>query len=352
MLTWMMIAAMAVLSVGASVAQACQCPGIHNYRWGCSRDWSQGDVVFLGKVTANVEEQTAQGFGGVAAHFSVTEGFRGDEQAGEDVVVHTRTGGGDCGYPFAAGSGYLVYASGTRNSLYASVCTLTTPEVIARGILRELRAIRERRDTDSLFGVVGMTAAGENGFDGLPKTKPLAGVVVRAIGQGGQVRSATADQHGGYAFGWLPPDLYRIEEDLPPGLNPVVGWSKTPNIDLNGQQETGAGCELAIFAAPEGQISGTVVDGYGKGMPGFLTLNTPDSKIGGLPGDDMDDGRFSLEWLRPGRYRLVFRPKLSGERAGAGPFYWPAGGGWIELGLGQHIENMRFEVGAETKKEH
>ena len=63
--------------------------------------------------------------------FAVSEAWKGTESA--RVVVRTGRGGGDCGYGFATGMDYLVYATDadnsplTSNDLATGICTRTTP---------------------------------------------------------------------------------------------------------------------------------------------------------------------------------------------------------------------------------
>jgi hypothetical protein len=67
-----------------------------------------------------------------------------------------------------------------------------------------------------------------------------------------------------------------------------------------------------------------------------------------LPGDETEDGKFSLPHLPPGRYRLVFVPKIGGHMNFRQKFYWPpsnaANSDAIEISLGQHVDDVRFEI--------
>src|SRR6266478_2781186 len=67
-----------------------------------------------------------------------------------------------------------------------------------------------------------------------------------------------------------------------------------------------------------------------------------------MPGDETEDGNFKLPQLPPGRYRIVFSPKIGGRVNLRQKFYWPPGNaansGAIEIGLGQHVDNVRFEI--------
>jgi hypothetical protein len=105
MLARVMIGALVVLGFGQDVFAGCTCsmPG-----GGCERGWSSGQVIFLGKVTADiatqapvVDDSEAEGSeiflpGSIknpsmshAVHFSIAESFRGESQPGQKIVVHT-----------------------------------------------------------------------------------------------------------------------------------------------------------------------------------------------------------------------------------------------------------------------
>jgi hypothetical protein len=69
----------------------------------------------------------------------------------------------------------------------------------------------------------------------------------------------------------------------------------------------------------------------------------------GLPGCDTYDGKCALPQLPPGRYRLVFHPTIAGSINLQHTFYWPSpknvsNSGVIELGFGQHVDNVLFEI--------
>jgi len=217
-------------------------------------------------------------------------------------------------------------------------------------VIKELRSLRDTGRADDLFGIISEAPKGVR-YEDRTDARPLAGVSIRLKGSRGEIFSTITDTHGVYSFSTLPLGAYRIEHDLPFGL---ARNSKEPiSVELSDQDGRGAGCRVDVFARPDGVISGTVVDGNGKGLAGFVTLEPIDpaeAKLslqrGGLPGDEMVDGNFTLPTLPPGRYRLVFHPKGADIRH---TFYWPArndgaGSDAIEVALGQHVENIRFEV--------
>jgi len=218
-----------------------------------------------------------------------------------------------------------------------------------------LRAIRDRGHGFELFGTVFVLPKGVGSVDQI-ESQPLDRVPVRAVGSHGSLFSTLTDQHGVYSFPWLPPDTYHLEEALPAGFTLAQGAAPQPFvITAADKQVPGFACNLAVYAKPDGQISGVVVDLAGRGVPGFLTLEPADPKEakaafqrGGLPGDETEDGNFKLPQLPPGRYRLIFIPKIGGHVNFRQRFYWPpsnaANSGAIEISLGQHVDNVRFEI--------
>src|SRR6266851_2960787 len=352
--------ALLFLIFSPSFVQACSCIVVGT---GCGPWSSQGDgAVFLGKVTAKVAQARPTSAGapdlpaGYAVHFSVDESFYGGAEAHGETVVYTGSGGGDCGYPFVVGTSYLVYAGvGSDGRLSTGICHGTQPEIVVGGLLKQLRAIRDAGHGFVLAGTVFVSPKGA-GYADQVESQPLEGVPVRAIGSHGGLFSTVTDQHGAYSFDWLPPDTYHVEETLPAGFTLAEGSVPQPIvITAADKQVSNFGCLVNVFVSPDCQISGTVVDITGARMPGFVTLEPADPKEaaaarqrGGLPGDETEDGKFSLPHLPPGRYRLVFVPKIGGHMNFRQKFYWPpsnaANSSAIEISLGQHIDDVRFEI--------
>ena len=330
---------------------------------GCGRgSLPDGIVVFLGKVTAKIDlatPATAETFnlsGGYAVHFSVAENFHGVSDPGAEAVVYTGSGNGDCGYPFVVGTSYLVYAGvGSDGRLSTGICNGTQPEIMVGGVLKQLRAIRDTGHGFELAGTVFAVPKGA-GFADQVESQPLDRVPVRAVGNHGSLFSTVTDSHGAYSFDWLPPDTYNLEETLPAGFTLVEGAAPQPIVlTAADKQASNFGCLVNVLVSPDCQISGTVVDATGAPIPGFVTLEPADPKEaaaarqrGGLPGDDTEHGHFKLPQLPPGRYKLVFIPKIGGHLNFRQKFYWPpsnaASSGAIEVSLGQHIDGVRFEV--------
>lgn len=290
MLVRVIISAILVLGLGQRVFAGCTCsmPG-----GGCGRGWHSGQVIFLGTVTADIETKVpATGDAETessevflpspakttsmshAVHFSIVESFRGEGQPGQEIVVQTRVDergpqDGDCSYPFVLGVSYLVYASRVGDSISTSTCTFTSPEVAVGATLRELRALRDGKPVESLFGTVSLLSSrAEPWHLRLTKMRPLSDVTVRAIDSAGIVRSTKTDERGVYSFEFLPTDYYRIETDLPTGLRILYDRAdETLAVDLADEEATRVGCRADIRVRLERELDGTREYSPGGAVP-------------------------------------------------------------------------------------
>ncbi len=343
-----------LLTSACPIIDACSCVTLNTR---CDTAWNSGELVFLGKVVSKLGGMERLGNGTMRltdyeVHFAPVEVFRGESKSGKEVVLYTGFGGGDCGYPFVVGTSYLVYAYTYGGRLRAATCSETAPEVMVGGALRELRAIQTGRRADDLFGTVGIRQVGSGWADAV-ETQPLAKIPVHAIGNRGGRFSTTTDEQGAYAFPSLPSGKYRIEEDLPAGLTLVHNPINEPfSAYVKHTKKMAAGCRVDTFPNANGEISGRVVDQNGNGLAGYVLLQFAGPTKAGpaeLRLGFTDDGAFSLKQLPPGRYRLVFQPKFGRRDNRRLKISWPAGSAnsnpeEIDLGLGQHIENARFEI--------
>ena len=112
MLRRLFVTTAVVLGFAPSAVQACSCVLVSN-SCGVSKAFSAGGVIFLGQVVSKIKVQEPASFGNRAAmvpryavHFTVKENFHGASDLGQEIVVHTGLGGGDCGYPFVVGTSY------------------------------------------------------------------------------------------------------------------------------------------------------------------------------------------------------------------------------------------------------
>lgn len=331
------------------VALACTCARSEST---CGGEWKHGEVVFLGKVTAKVPRETKARVGDQEIvkdrrnefTFSVIDSFQGNAGVGDDIVVETGLGGGDCGYPFFVGSTYLVYANFYNNKLTTGICNQTAPEVQAKSVIRQLRAVREGAVAASLFGTIGVAPRG-NGYEDLMESNPLAEVRVRAISSTAKNYSATTDADGVYTFESLPRDTYRLEVELPVGYST---WLRNQGKEIQFEIGAGSTCRVDVWARVDGRISGVVVNALGQPFDGFVTLRPVDRALaertrlrGGLPGSTTQDGKFLLWQIPAGRYVLVFHPKVGGRvDFRVAPFESAP----IELKLGEHLEGYQLKL--------
>lgn len=320
----------------------------------CNSQWTTGDTVFVGTVTAIEPIRTdTHSYGlGKNIRFSVTETFRGEATVGREMVIHTGESSSDCGYHFIEGTSYLVYAFKEQNRLMTSICTSTGPQIMVEGLLKQLRSVRERRRPAILFGTVAVGSPAVREED-LKEFKPLAGRRVRAIGSTNKDYSTETDRHGVYTFPSLPADTYRLEIDLPPGLSQ---WPQSVGELLTLRlrpEDSLTGCRADLFARPDGQISGQVVDEAARPLDGFVTIGPASAQVseayptrGGIQSYTTQNGKFILKLLPPGRYVLVFYPKRGGEIN----FRHKYTSNVVDLGFGQHIVNFTLKCPRPTAK--
>ncbi|HEX5873046.1 MAG TPA: carboxypeptidase regulatory-like domain-containing protein [Pyrinomonadaceae bacterium] len=345
----MCFAVLVLLTIPAMVA-ACTC-GLEPFP--CGQSWKTGDVIFVGTVKSKVplDKVEVQGSSilidrGFSYYIQVTDSLRGPYLVGQEIVIETGGGGGDCGYPFIPGNEYLVYANGSQR-LETNICTPTRPKVMAGAVIRQLRALRDKQPLDTLFGTIGIEPTGA-GYEDLIETKTLANVTVRVIDSNKREYTTKTDSEGFYSFSSLPPDKYTIHVEFPAGFSL---WQHDAGKPFTMEIKEGANCPVNLFARPDGRIAGTVVNPNGKGLAGFVTIKPEDpkeaevaSRRGGLPGYTTVDGTFKLMQLSPGRYRLLFYPKVGDRISFANVTYSRV----IEIGIGQHVEDFQFTI--ERKK--
>ncbi|MBO6576796.1 MAG: hypothetical protein JJ896_14300 [Rhodothermales bacterium] len=89
------------------------------------RAWVNTDLVFRGKVT---EGRLAASGDWVDYTLDVSHVWKGPRR--DSIIVGTSLGGGSCGFPFAFGREYLVWASGEESAggqvrASTSICTRT-----------------------------------------------------------------------------------------------------------------------------------------------------------------------------------------------------------------------------------
>lgn len=305
------------------------------------------DTLFVGKVLSlRVVERNEGSFHlrRRIFRFEVSEPLVRSPRASEVVEIETGMGGGDCGYGFRIGESYLVDANhdGQDGLLSTDICNATRPEATAHNMLREIRAILAHERLPDLSGTVVRWDS-----PNVPSsaTHPLEGVTVHLTPPNGNAYTATSDAEGIYSFRDLPASEYRIDFDLPPNLvsYDVVMQNHRPiKVPVSG----GAACHRDDTAVPSGSISGQILDSSGKPMAvlGMVSLR----KLGAVSDEPLGgwqdaNGRFTIQFVPAGEYRIVFRA-YAPRREG---WMQPDPGhpqGTVSLREGEHIEGVQITV--------
>ncbi len=100
-----------------------------------SVQFEHSDAVFVGEVLEVQEKRTLNGRITKAALFEVDRIWKGGTQS--QVIIHTGSGGGDCGIYFEQGQDYLVYARhsnmyGDEEQLVTIMCDRTSEVAAAQ----------------------------------------------------------------------------------------------------------------------------------------------------------------------------------------------------------------------------
>lgn len=114
-LPFALAASLALLALPPSTAAACSC-----MQQTPEEAAENASAIFEGQV-ARIE--TVEG--GFTVHFNVVRTFKGPSH--EELEVHTGADSAGCGYAFAQGTSYLVYASESEGALSTSLCSHTMP---------------------------------------------------------------------------------------------------------------------------------------------------------------------------------------------------------------------------------
>jgi hypothetical protein len=88
----------------------------------------RSEAVFAGRVVEVKEQRNLNGSMTKAALFEVSRIWKGGSES--QIIIHTGSGGGDCGYHFEEGKEYLVYAHpsnmyGDKELLVTIICDRT-----------------------------------------------------------------------------------------------------------------------------------------------------------------------------------------------------------------------------------
>jgi hypothetical protein len=289
-----------------SAAFACSCMGGTPL---CQSFWGT-DSVFVGTVIGidHTTRDIGVGFpvSRLIVRFQVSKGYRGN--IGQEAIVETGAGGGDCGYHFESGHTYLVFGSVRNGSIYTGICTPTQPVEQAGPAIAWLDSVSTLPQTGAIYGKITQQVVKEDRY----RADPIPGVPVHLTDSAGSVSAATTDAGGAYSFTGLASGKYSLDADLPESF---FGDHQQADVALHAQ-----GCaDVSFHWKNNGRISGRVLDSKGRPAKGITVavffLQDPhrgNYVKGYVPANDFqitdESGRYHFKGLLPGTYLVFVNP--------------------------------------------
>lgn len=303
--------------------------------------------------------------------FSVQESFTGT--SAKQITVRINKYVGACGFEwkpgdlyFKKGQQYLVYAFKQGDTviakgdlLWTNHCTRTRAAKDAGPEIDTLRTIRDLRPSR----VLGRYTLWNNATT----SSPAAGQRITLIGKNGQQWTEQVRSDGRFSFSGLPADEYHVATTQPGSYVPGAFH----RYDVRAREEDrgilhnppvisvgAASCvEMALTAAPDGRISGIVVDFKGKPIIGARIRLWDAAKVDNLDywwvGYTADEhGRFAIEPIPPGNYVLgayVWPPGTQDTTERPSLWFYgsvpdPSKSRVISLNFAQHITSARLVI--------
>jgi hypothetical protein len=302
--------------LGPRNASACSCLGPNP---ACRAFWTSS-AVFVGDVMS-IEDLPATSppepfLSTRRVHLRVRETFSGRPTSEVDVL--TGRGGGDCGYPFAVGEAYVVFANARADGgLSTGICDLTKPLTEAATDLAYLRALPTMTETKArIFGRAEMWDDDESGATRPPRT-PYAGAKVVAAGSAGRFTAVTGTD-GSFEIR-VPVGAYDVTAEVANGRYADVGVSIRPLTlpDLRACAET----DVSVHS--DGHVSGRVLDAHGRPVAGLTVEAAAEPAFDQayfFPRHEARtaaDGTFAITNVPPGDYVIGFNTRRG---AGLGPY--------------------------------
>lgn len=289
------------------------------------------DAVFAGRVVETVPtrhqaDKQDSWYAGYSMRFAVDEAFRGS--LGTEVMIETGTGGGDCGTPLKPGDKYLIFAYRTeKGELWTGLCNgnqRLTDNPEAEKILELFRTLT-KEDTGTIFGAVRQTKVGWKDDDiGDDSPAPTKKLLLHAVSDGYSTFTHTTEK-GTFEFQGLPPGKYKINPELPDGLDFDHEYPEHYEAEILG----GACAQIDFRLQPATRIRGRLVlpPGTPDRVIEVVALPVQLKKVNQFSGKYTftdEDGRFDLWPLPPGDYYIgVNINKSPKEDAPFPPTYYP-----------------------------
>jgi hypothetical protein len=228
-----------------------------------------GRPVFVGTVLSVIDLPRKPGelefLSSRSAKFRIDESFGGVPEGLREIEIWTGSGGGDCGIGFRVGDTFLVNAyTGKDGFARTGICSGTRRLDYAGVALENLRARKAGKPMPSLTGRLAQQDRDFRGRISRHKPKLLANTLERVkAANGGKVYETRSDAQGLYAFYDLPPGVYELAPELPPGtqLSRYVGGDRAAALVSVAASQ----ClehNLDVFSS--GSVQGRVLDSSGK----------------------------------------------------------------------------------------
>jgi hypothetical protein len=300
-----------------------------------------GEVIAVGIVTG---ERNG------SYQFSVTEALEGLAGGSVTVMPLPNSGGLQIGKQYLLFANWFTFDDGKR-VLTIGPCGLTRSLDRAQSLLEQLRAEEAGRRVASVYGMLVRTTDPVFGISTEAYERPLPGIVITLESRGKKLETTT-DEHGAYAFEYVPPGTYQVLAQLPAGLalgEPLKQGSPPP-FEL--PRKSSFDCEL--FAMPTGSITGQVIGPDGNALRSTsVELYTAEEYRPDSRGDWSSEGEgkpFQFDHLPPGEYVLVF--DRTNDPSPDDPFsrtFYPdaadlAHANRIHLSNGQQLANIDIHV--------
>ena len=321
-----------VAALWPSPADACTCAQSGS----ACEEFSRVDAVFVGRVVGIQTSTDSPKFGTRRVQIAVVEALRGVNPG--TVTVRTYpANGGSCGYPFAEGETYLVYAFQPEPGvLVVTMCGRTR---VAAEVPEEITYLRTLARP-----AVGATARIKGQVQTLSWPPPsrttvesLARVRLTATSSAGSY-STTSNPKGEFTFDGLPLGRYELKTETPDQFE-----SESKALDLL----HGESCSVTYVTIwHSGRLTGRVVSHDGTAVADLaLELLRSDSSSGGPPeafiaARTAGDGTFEFRRVPPGEFTLrvakglAFHPGVTTRHQAAR----------VSIGPGQHVRIDDFRL--------
>lgn len=345
----LLLAATALLFLIPEPAHACSCA----YTTPATA-YNDVAAVFIGKMVGGTETNIVTTRDGKEINlesgdvtFEVSKVYKGS--IGKTVTISVASHkGSSCGtYGLVRNVEYIVWAySRDKDSgkLYTGVCTRT----------RSVSGSSSKEDLDFLNGLPPIGSGGSiTGSINLDTKEAMGGgsknlanisVSIESI-QTGKVDVVTTNKDGKFKLLGIPAGHYKVTPKVPKGYF-IEEPSDEVEVDDLGTATTGFEFQY------NGHITGTIKDRNGQAFD-FGSVGIDDKALWLRGYSDGKDGKYQINGIPPGRYRLFIEVKdaANGKEK---KYYYPGTydvrmAKWITVGLGKTVQAADFVLPPEFR---